>query len=137
FSESGNVYPQRCRGSGFLLHAHGRTLPRRFTDPNPAVAAFSTGLSHLAPAAPLRPAAMPHPVSLAFACLAIATSSWAANAAQPAAPPASAPAKEPPYPLVMGPIRLYEGPAPGALGEGPQHIPTLTPFPADPAKRNG
>jgi acetyl esterase/lipase len=42
-----------------------------------------------------------------------------------------------PYPLIMGPIRLWEGPAPGALGEGPKHTPTLTPYLADPAKRNG
>lgn len=42
-----------------------------------------------------------------------------------------------PYPLIMGPIRLWEGDAPAALGQRPQDIPTLTPFPADPAKRNG
>ena len=36
-----------------------------------------------------------------------------------------------------GPIRLYEGDAPGALGQRPQDIPTLTPFAADPAKRTG
>ena len=41
------------------------------------------------------------------------------------------------YPLIPGPIRLYAGAAPGALGDGPQHLPTLTPFPADPAKKNG
>lgn len=41
------------------------------------------------------------------------------------------------YPLILGPIRLYSGDAPGALGQRPQDIPTLTPFPADPAKRNG
>jgi acetyl esterase/lipase len=37
----------------------------------------------------------------------------------------------------MGPIRLWAGDAPGALGQRPQDIPTLTPFPADPAKRTG
>lgn len=42
-----------------------------------------------------------------------------------------------PYPLIMGPIRLWEGDAPGALGKRPQDTPTLTPYPADPAKRNG
>ena len=52
-----------------------------------------------------------------------------------AAPAAKAPANA--YPLIMGPIRLYEGAAPGALGDGPQHIPTLTPYAADPAKKNG
>jgi acetyl esterase/lipase len=34
-------------------------------------------------------------------------------------------------------IRLWEGDAPGALGQRPQDIPTLTPFLPDPAKRNG
>jgi acetyl esterase/lipase len=31
---------------------------------------------------------------------------------------------------VLGPIRLWEGDAPGALGKRPQDIPTLTPYPA-------
>ncbi len=35
-----------------------------------------------------------------------------------------------PYALVPGPIRLWEGDAPGALGQAPKDIPTLTPFPA-------
>jgi acetyl esterase/lipase len=51
--------------------------------------------------------------------------------------PAAATPKATPYPLILGPIRLYDAAAPGALGDGPQHIPTLTPFPADPARRNG
>ena len=42
-----------------------------------------------------------------------------------------------PYPLIMGPIRLWAGDAPGARGQRPQDIPTLTPFPAGAAKRNG
>lgn len=45
--------------------------------------------------------------------------------------------KATPYPLIMGPIRLYAAAAPGALGDGPQHIPTLTAFPADAAKKTG
>ena len=49
---------------------------------------------------------------------------------------AAAPAAVP-YPLVPGPIRLWESEAPGALGQRVQDIPTLTPFPADPAKKNG
>jgi acetyl esterase/lipase len=32
---------------------------------------------------------------------------------------------------------LWEGDAPGALGQRVQDVPTLTPFPADPAKKNG
>lgn len=50
---------------------------------------------------------------------------------------ASATAKAMAYPLVLGPIRLWEADAPGALGSRPQDIPTLTPFPADAAKRTG
>lgn len=42
-----------------------------------------------------------------------------------------------PYPLIMGPIRLWEGDAPAALGQRPQDVPTLTPFAPDAAKRNG
>jgi acetyl esterase/lipase len=45
--------------------------------------------------------------------------------------------KPTPYPLILGPIRLWEGDAPGALGQRPQDIPTLTPFPADAAKKTG
>ena len=43
----------------------------------------------------------------------------------------------PPYPLIMGPIRLYEGDAPGATGKTAKDIPTLTPFRADATKRTG
>ena len=49
---------------------------------------------------------------------------------------AAAPAAVP-YPLVPGPIRLWDGDAPGALGQRVQDIPTLTPFAADAAKKNG
>jgi acetyl esterase/lipase len=56
---------------------------------------------------------------LALACLAALPAG-----AQPTPTPV-------PYPLVMGPLRLWDGDAPGALGKGPQDIPTLTPFPAD------
>src|SRR5688500_18161029 len=42
-----------------------------------------------------------------------------------------------PYPLILGPIRLWEGDAPGALGQRPQDIPTLTPYPAVPDKKTG
>ena len=34
-------------------------------------------------------------------------------------------------------LRLWEGDAPGATGQRPQDIPTLTPYLPDPAKRNG
>lgn len=60
----------------------------------------------------------------------------AAKAPKAATTAASA-AKATPYPLILGPIRLYESDAPGALGQRPQDIPTLTPFPADAAKRTG
>jgi acetyl esterase/lipase len=55
----------------------------------------------------------------------------AENPSAPAAP------KPPPYPLVLGPIRLWDGDAPGAKGQRPQDIPTLTPFPAAPEKKTG
>lgn len=42
-----------------------------------------------------------------------------------------------PYPLVPGPIRLWEGDAPGALGQRPQDIPTLTPYLSEPANQTG
>jgi len=54
----------------------------------------------------------------------------------PAAEKAAAP-KAVPYAQILGPIRLYDGDAPGALGQRPQDIPTLTPFPADPARKTG
>jgi len=41
------------------------------------------------------------------------------------------------YAQIPGPIRLWAGDTPGAQGQRPQDIPTLTPFAADPAKRNG
>lgn len=42
-----------------------------------------------------------------------------------------------PYPLILGPIRLWEGDAPGALGKRPQDIPTLTPYLAPKEKQTG
>jgi acetyl esterase/lipase len=42
-----------------------------------------------------------------------------------------------PYALILGPIRLYDGDAPGAFGQRPQDTPTLTPYLPEPAKRNG
>jgi acetyl esterase/lipase len=42
-----------------------------------------------------------------------------------------------PYAQIPGPIRLWDGATPGAQGQTPKDIPTLTPFAADPAKRNG
>jgi acetyl esterase/lipase len=41
------------------------------------------------------------------------------------------------YPLILGPIRLWEGDAPGALGKRPQDIPTLTPYLAEPTRQSG
>ena len=51
--------------------------------------------------------------------------------------PLQAAEKAVPYPLVMGPIRLWEGNAPAAQGQRPQDIPTLTPFVPEAAQRNG
>jgi acetyl esterase/lipase len=61
----------------------------------------------------------------------------AATAALPAAETPATKAAPTPYPLILGPIRLWEGDAPGARGQRPQDIPTLTPFPADKAKDTG
>lgn len=79
------------------------------------------------------------PRLVSAALLALAVTSALAAAETPAAAkkgPPAAPAPTP-YPLIMGPIRLWEGDAPGALGQRPQDIPTLTPFLADKAKDTG
>jgi len=62
-----------------------------------------------------------------------------ASAAQPGATTAAPAVATPtvPYPLIPGPIRLWEGDAPGARGQGVQDIPTLTPFLPAADKRNG
>src|SRR3954471_738186 len=80
---------------------------------------------------------VPTPRILLLAALAIA----ALRAADVTAP-APAPAPKAPTPSLVNTIppnsiRLWEGDAPGALGQKPQDIPTLTPFLPDPAKRNG
>ena len=54
-----------------------------------------------------------------------------------ATPDLTAAEKAVPYALVLGPIRLWEGDAPGALGQRPQDIPTLTPYPAAADKKTG
>lgn len=77
----------------------------------------------------------PRPAPLLLLAL-LAASLPAAEPAGKSASAGPAPATVP-YPLVLGPIRLWEGDAPGALGQRPQDIPTLTPYPADPAKRTG
>ena len=73
--------------------------------------------------------------SLILTLFAVARST--ALSAEPAATAAKKAAAPNPYPLIMGPIRLYEGDAPGATGQTPKDIPTLTPFPAEAAKRTG
>lgn len=69
--------------------------------------------------------------------LVLATVLSTVPAATAAVAPSTSPGATVPYPLVMGPIRLWEGDAPGATGQRPQDIPTLTPFPADAAKKTG
>jgi acetyl esterase/lipase len=78
--------------------------------------------------------------ALTLGLLSACTTPPATSVTKPAAAPASAanPAVKPtPYPLIMGPIRLWEGDAPGSLGQRPQDIPTLTPFLADKANDTG
>jgi acetyl esterase/lipase len=73
----------------------------------------------------------------AVACLAGAYVAAAADKA-PATPKKSADKSGAvTYAQIPGPIRLWAGDTPGAQGQRPQDIPTLTPFAADPAKRNG
>jgi acetyl esterase/lipase len=75
-----------------------------------------------------------------FACFAFALigSLYIAFAAEGPVPAKTGPASAPvPYAQVLGPIRLWEGDAPGALGKRPQDIPTLTPYAAAAGKQNG
>ena len=78
---------------------------------------------------------MLHPRCPSLALLALSLAA-VLPAADTAAPPTKAAAPIP-YPLIMGPIRLWAGDAPGALGQRPQDIPTLTPYLADKAKDTG
>lgn len=73
---------------------------------------------------------------LVFSILAPAGFTHAADRAAKSAAPAAA-AQAVPYPLILGPIRLWDGDAPGARGQGPQDIPTLTPYAPEAGKRNG
>ena len=74
---------------------------------------------------------------LPFATLLFFTVASTLIAGAEATPPTPRPAAPIPYALILGPIRLWEGDAPGALGQRPQDIPTLTPFLADKAKDTG
>jgi acetyl esterase/lipase len=74
---------------------------------------------------------IPHPVRITFLALTLLVPLHSSLAAEKKAPAST------PYPLVMGPIRLWEGDAPEAKGQRPQDIPTLTPYAADRAKKNG
>lgn len=74
---------------------------------------------------------------LAVACLAGGSISAAADKASASPKKAADKSGVVPYAQSLGPIRLWAGAAPGATGQRPQDIPTLTPFAADPAKRNG
>lgn len=71
---------------------------------------------------------MPRPFILFFVLLVASGFSPTAKSASTAAVP---------YPLIPGPIRLWAGDAPGARGQGPQDIPTLTPYAPAAGKRNG
>lgn len=80
----------------------------------------------------------PRPIRRVAATCVLFTLSVALRAADVAAP-APAPAAPPSLVTAIPPnsIRLWEGDAPGALGQRPQDIPTLTPYLPEPAKRNG
>ncbi|MDP3073186.1 MAG: alpha/beta hydrolase [Opitutaceae bacterium] len=67
---------------------------------------------------------------------AIGTLALLATLPTTAADQAPAP-KATPYPLIMGPIRLWDGAAPGALGDTAKDIPTLTPYRPAAGQANG
>ncbi len=80
-------------------------------------------------------------LALALPLLAAATAAESA-APTPAATPPPPPAAPTPAPTLVNTIppnslRLWAGDAPGALGQRPQDIPTLTPFLPAASKRNG
>jgi acetyl esterase/lipase len=84
------------------------------------------------------------PYNLFVSSVLLVATSFLARAAETPPPGPQSPVpgtklsvKPVPYPLILGPIRLWESDAPGALGQRPQDIPTLTPFPADASKRTG
>ena len=79
---------------------------------------------------------LPRLLASTLLAFALATAMRAADQPAPAAAatPAAAPVS---YELVLGPIRLWAGDAPGALGQRPQDIPTLTPYLADKSKDTG
>jgi acetyl esterase/lipase len=77
---------------------------------------------------------MIHPFTLSALLLGTALSLAAADKAP--APKSGSPAATP-YPMIMGPIRLWEGEAPGAHGQTAKDIPTLTPFAPEAGQRNG
>lgn len=74
----------------------------------------------------------PQKIPLLFlaACAALAPLGVAAADKAPAT-------KATPYPLIMGPIRLWEGAAPDAKGDTAKDIPTLTPYRPAAGKANG
>lgn len=125
------------------LASEASKLPGPFLCPRAAERAASSSSAQAMPRfTPGRqvgcPRTMPFPRRLLAGALALLCllPLRAADSAAKAQAPAPAP-KAVPYAQILGPIRLYTGDAPGATGQRPQDIPTLTPYPADPAKRNG
>lgn len=76
-------------------------------------------------------------VVLAPVAFALAGISRAADATPTPAGGMTSSATSAPAPSAQKVIRLWEADAPGSLGQRPQDIPTLTAYPADPAKRTG
>ncbi len=73
---------------------------------------------------------------LALAVFAAASVTRAAEKTAKSPVPAAA-SQAVPYPLIPGPIRLWNGAAPGARGQSPQDTPTLTLYAPEVTKRNG
>lgn len=76
----------------------------------------------------------PRSLRLALVLLSALMPLHALTAAEKAVPAKAAPN---PYPITLGPIRLWEGAAPDAKGDRPQDTPTLTPFYPEAGKKNG
>lgn len=89
----------------------------------------------------LRPTRLPAAAAAGFLLVAAAFGQTPAAPAPAPAPATKAPAAKTPaapsYQSIPGPIRLWEADTPAAKGDRVLDIPTLTPYPADPAKKNG
>ncbi len=129
---------QACaNGKERVAHAHPQIWPRDRKVSGPYFFAFPNLRETIPLLASSRPPPSPFDsmrCSRFLATTLLLTLTAALPAAEKPAPSAPAPT---PYPLILGPIRLWEGDAPGALGQRPQDTPTLTPYAANKTKDTG